>query len=160
MLTGQHYRVGAGRGLSPAPVSPAAGPVCPERDVSSASVSPENAHMPGGGVVLTGSPGAQSSPDVSSAAPLSPLPSPQPQPRQPVPLEGRMGEWGSVWIPASVPVHPPSGWTSPRAPKFIVSLYQIQLSIFPKPYDVSTIISPISQMGNTEAKRGEVPQCA
>lgn len=139
MPTGQHHRAGAGRGLSPAPVSPAAGPACPVHGVSSASVSPENAHMPGDGAVLTESPGAQSSPDVSSAPPRSPLPGPQPQP--PVSLEDGMWEVGQCGYHLHV-----------CSPSFCVGkpvgsqIYSFPLpisthSIFPKPYDLGTIIS-------------------
>lgn len=109
---------GAGRGLSPAPESPATGPACPGRGVSSASVSPESAHMPGGGAAPTGNPGVQSSPDVSAALPRSPLPGPQPP--LPAPLEDGMGRGVSVATPSA------SGWTRPWAPTAcIFPLYTI-----------------------------------
>lgn len=105
-LTGPHGAAAADRRISPAPVSPAAAPACPGRRVSSASVSPESVHMPGGGAALTGSPGARSSPVASSAPPRSPLPGPQP--RLPGPLEGGTGE-GSAWPRLHARVDEPTG---------------------------------------------------
>lgn len=144
MLPGLLPGAGVDGGLSPAPVSPAAGPACPGRGVSSASVSPESAHMPGGGAVLTGSPGVQSTPDVSSALPRSPPLGPQP--RQPAPLEGGWGEGVSVDA-LSTAAHLPSGRTSPWAPKCTVALYQCQLAQSPLNPMMQVLLAPLHRGG-------------